>query len=379
MERRMIGMMRWSVLPLLVAPVLVLVVGCGNTGGSFSGAPEVAESEPNDTFDMADVVGTTDKSASRTAMEVVVAGSISSRGDVDLFDLGALAVGDEVFVDVNRVDGNLDGAIAIFDAEGRLVFENDDEDFSRNLFDPRGRVTIRRESARFYLAMSHSPVAARLGSYEMLVSITPDGGDASPRSQVVLLDFDGGEADDPVFGNIVVGPLDAADISQVYEGRTQELKDILVARVREAYAGYDITFVTTDDGAPPEPPFTTVLFGGFNDFAFGVADSVDLYNMDRCDDGIIFTESFMPFSFGFIPTLEELAIGIGNVAAHETGHLLGLHHTTDATELMDERSPPESLLVPQTFHDAPLAPSVYEIGTQDASLLLAEILGATGA
>jgi hypothetical protein len=342
---------------------------------SFSGTPKMAESEPNGTFESANALVSANKSASLAVREVVATGSISTRNDIDIFDLGPLKVGDEVFVDVNREDGNLDGAIAIFDAEGRLVFENDDEDSSRNQVDPIGRLTIRRESPRFYLSISHTTISTLLGSYEMLVSITPGVGNAEPRSQVVLLDFDGGEVDIRMLGTISAGPFDAADISRVYDGQTQELKKILVNRIRESYADFDITFVTTDDGALPEVPFTRVLFGGFSDIAFGVADSVDLYNLDRCDDGVIFTEVFAPFSFGFIPSLEEVAIAIGNVAAHEMGHLLGLHHTTDPTELMDEQSPPDSLLIPQSFHEAPLARSVFAIGSQDASLLLEEILG----
>jgi hypothetical protein len=76
------------------------------------------------------------------------------------------------------------------------------------------------------------------------------------------------------------------------------------------------------------------------------------------------------------PTLQQIATAIGNVATHEFGHLVGLYHTRDATEVMDITGSAQSLLRDQTLHDAPLERSVFPIGRQDPYLLLMAALGA---
>jgi len=79
--------------------------------------------------------------------------------------------------------------------------------------------------------------------------------------------------------------------------------------------------------------------------------------------------------FSVTPTVEELAVGIGNIAAHEAGHLLGLNHVSDDDALMDDRSPADAFLWDQEFMEAPLSSDIMSIGTQDAVMLLDLIVG----
>ena len=106
-----------------------------------------------------------------------------------------------------------------------------------------------------------------------------------------------------------------------------------------------------------------------------MAEGVDLYNADFCDDAIIFTESFTPSLFTGTPTALELGTAIGNVGSHEAGHLLGLNHTSDDLDLMDDRSDADAFLDDQEFKEAPLSSDIMAIGTQDGVLLLSEIVG----
>jgi hypothetical protein len=102
---------------------------------------------------------------------------------------------------------------------------------------------------------------------------------------------------------------------------------------------------------------------------------VDSYNIDACDDAIIFAESFSPDVFSFRLTAREMGIAIGNVASHEAGHLLGLNHVDDDLDLMDDRSLADAFLADQEFLDSDLSTDILPIGTQDSALLLFETLG----
>ena len=138
-----------------------------------------------------------------------------------------------------------------------------------------------------------------------------------------------------------------------------------------------MTIVSSADELPTDPTsYSTLYIGGFNLTAFGLAEAVDLYNADFCDDAIIFAESFTPDVFSYTPSAYELGVAIGNIAAHEAGHLLGLNHVDDDLALMDAASPADAFLQDQEFMVAPLHSDVLPLGVQNAPLLLYETLGA---
>jgi len=139
-----------------------------------------------------------------------------------------------------------------------------------------------------------------------------------------------------------------------------------------------VEVLTSDNPPPPGTHVLTVYMGGFSSTMFGIADNVDLYNADFCDDAIIFSESFKPQIFSADPSLMGLAEAIGNVTAHEAGHLLGLSHVDDDTAIMDDRSAADAFLADQEFKNAPLSRDIMELGTQDAVMLLTDIVGLVG-
>jgi hypothetical protein len=308
-------------------------------------------------------------------------GTVETEGDLDVFLLGALSPGDRIIVDAYTPNSALDVTIAMFDSQDRLVVNNDDrEDQGDEIRDAYMDFIVRHAGNPYYLAVSHSPFPVTsgefVGSYRVDIAVDSGIDVPQPVAQTLLLNFDGAVVNSPTLGMITLPPFDAADISQFYEGETDMIKDRIREVFEQNYARFNVTVLTTDD--PPPPPgemYSTIYFGGFNRGAFGIAEDVDLYNMDCCDDAIIFTESFTPSVFFSLPSAREMGTAIGNVGSHEAGHVLGLNHTDDDLDLMDDQSPADAFLEDQEFMEAPLSNDIMSIGTQDGVLLLDESVG----
>lgn len=341
------------------------------------GPPSMNEDagEPNDTF--------------ATAVEVsfdgsgmaALAGSIASRGDIDVFRLGAIEAGTMITVDAATSASALDITVALFDADENLVYANDDRGGSSGRgLDSYVLWTTRHTSDPYYLVVSASAFAGSVqmtGSYTIDVETVPNMGVPPAAGQTILLDFSGSMVDSPILGTFQLAPFDAARISSVYAGQTDRMKQLIADAVRQNFERFNVTVYTTDDDVALDPGTTTTVYlGGYDSQVFGLAENVDEYNVDLCDDAIIYTESFNPDEvFTFTPTVEEMAIAIGNIASHEAGHLLGLFHVSDDLALMDATSPADAFIEDQEFKRAPLSGDVVDIGSQDASALLYEIVG----
>ncbi len=337
-------------------------------GDSVSSGNDV---EPNDSFDEPVRF---EISGSGT---LTIEGQIDRARDVDVFDIGRFSPGDRLTVDFDRVDDDFSPSAAIFDGEESLFYSAQDLHGSGGP-DLSGFIkeTIRHRSARYYFAVAPRDDEPTLGFYRFDITIERGRTVPSPTSQTVFLDFDGGSPNQALLGISEVPPFDAAEIMPMYAGQEKVIKQSIIETVARSFSEFDVVIISSDDTAsPPGDNCTTILFGSDHDSALGVSVGVDAYNRDLCDDGIIFTEAFVPDAFGFAPEPEALGVAIGNVAAHEAGHLLGLNHVDDSTALMDEVSPAVHLLTDQEFKTAPLSESVFPFGQQDARTLLAEIVG----
>jgi hypothetical protein len=374
---------------LAVAALLAGLTGCGsgvgntnpptdlidcNCDGLPSSTPGQRCGEPNDMFSQAieaafDADGT-----------ACLQGTVKQKGDMDVFLIGAMNPGDRLIIDAETPDSGFDVAVAIFDAQQRLVYYNDDRGGATSRYlDAYIEWVVRHAGDSYYLVVSHSGFAYEnqfAGSY--VVDILVDGYHdiPEPAGQILLLDFDGARIDSPLLGPMTLAPFDAADIASVYQGQTETIKETIRATFEQNFERFDVTIWTTDDGPPPDgTPLSTVYFGGFNPDAFGIAEHVDLYNVDFCDDAVVFTESFSPRLFSVDPTAVEMGIAIGNIGSHEAGHLLGLNHVDDDRALMDDESVADAFLGDQEFMKAPLSSDIVPIGMQDAVLLLEETVG----
>lgn len=345
----------------------------GNVGVDPADFPNKRVSgEPNDLFDIpVDVIFD-------FAERAQLRGQISTTGDVDVYALGPLSAGARILVDVAALDRELDAAVAVFDADIRLVIENDDRDLDRLQLDPYVDHVMRYDSRDYFLAIASAPAAQTLppsiGRYEVDITLS-SAAVPQPQPQTIVLDFDGGSVTIPFDATYVVNAFDAAEISASYAGQTELLIDLIVAVVRDRFGGFGLDIRVMPDDPEPNGDYSLVLFGGYNPAAFGVSEGVDTYNFDHCDDSIIFTSSFRPTRFGRVLQLEELATTIGNVAAHEIGHLLGLNHVTGIDDLMDTTGGATTLLIDQRFMTSPLHHSIFPLGLQDSVLLLLETVG----
>ena len=364
----------WSlVLPVLLASECAPTDPPGNETPD-DGVDRTLEIEPNDSIETATPV-TFDESG-----QARLQGSISPQddtADTDFYAMGPTDAGDRIVVAVTTSDSELNAGAAVYDAEGKLfqLCTAEGADVSCD-------EVFRHQSDNYYLVVSReSFLDTSSGSYEIDVSIERGGEIPVPRPQTVLLDFRGTSTTIPNIGPVTVTPFDAGGIDPVYAGQTAIVKQAIVATVEQDFARFDMTILNSDeDSLSTDEPHSTVWFGGFDPAGLGIAlTGTDFYNADPSDDAVVFTGRFTPDLFTHAPNAEQLGVAIGNITAHEIGHLLGLSHVNESAALMNGYDAPDHLLTDQRFQSDSLAFSVFP-GLdfrlqQDAFLLLQETVG----
>ncbi len=368
---------RWPRRPEAIVPLAALLLSCC-TGCPFS-VPSATGDGDVSNLDSGD--NSTLQSASALDFNstglVTFTGSISGGFDTDLYDLGSLSPGDRVVADVQRNTGNLDAVAAIFNDAEQLVAFNDDRADDGSILDPLVDFVVRGDQGHYFLGIVSYPDSNTAGQYEITVSIVRNAGIPAPQSQIVFLDWVGGnDILVPNVGSYDLAPFSAADVGLPAD-QTAAVKTRVQAIVQSRYAGYNLIVLNSDDNAKPAAAHSTVYFGGNDRRAFAISEKIDPYNADHADDTIIFTESFRG-AFRHTPTFGEMSQALGNTTAHEIGHLLGLVHTSDCSSLMDTGCSNDRLLSVQEFKAAQLDSSVFSLGYQDAPTLLGWILGLVG-
>lgn len=343
-------------------PTAVLGGGMGNVP-----AERIEEVEPNDTFEAVSQV----PAAYATMLDV--AGFMTNIDDIDIYDLGPVVAGDRITVSVDS-ERSANLAAALFDDQHCLFVCNDDRYWQ---VDPRPQLglTVRRDSAHCYLVIAPDPAVRECrGSYTATV-LLERGTVPAPRPQTVYLSFHGAKRIAMPGRNAVDIPaFDAAFIDSSFAGRTAEMIEAIVANVRSHYAMFNVNILSSTESSVIPTDATIVYFGTYDPNYLGLADSVDRYNADLTQKAIVFTDTFSMF-MPLQPSLSQMALAIANVASHEAGHLLGLEHTRQWTDLMDTTGPAQTLLTMQAFETAPLYEEVFPIGWQDGVLQLAETVG----
>ena len=197
------------------------------------------------------------------------------------------------------------------------------------------------------------------------------------RRQIVWLNF-AGATDVKVnqrFPALSFEPFDSSMLGGLYQNETAEIKQMIIDTLERTYADYDIEIVSSDDAVRPDEPHSVIHFGGYEEGLLGVAESVDANNTDRGDEAIVYVENFDTY-WDYEPPPSVLGTVIGNVAAHELRHLLGLHHACEPSNIMTIAPRSHWALAGRQYvlHDY-LDPNIFPIGRMDAPGLLFRALG----
>lgn len=353
--------------------VATIGLGCGSTTFAPMGFPMMPptpatihmENGPNNFFQTAQLIDLNNGPQG-------IIGEIDSVVDVDVYDLGAVEVGDLI---IAQLDPGDTGVMALFDETGALLLVND----HRNVFLGRVEVfieiVIRRPGDSCYLAVATTPGFGGISQYTIVAYKVPNQSLPVSYSATVILVFEetwtihiGSRA------TISISDFDGADISPVFENDTQQIMDLVVSNVRIHFAAYDVEVLSTHEGSSVEPWDTKLYFGGYDASILGLAEGVDEFNTTSGQSAIVFVETFSAF-MRLQPTVAEIAHALSNVASHEIGHLLGLIHTADMEAVTDVTASLNSLLIPQTFRRSAIHDTVFPIGAQDAHQMLIDNVG----
>lgn len=343
--------------------------GRRNTLGlaTLSSTPTFQESADNNLFERADLI-------SVGGDPQIIAGSISTVGDVDVYDLGPAQVGDRIIVRMTA-DASLNAAIALFDDTGTSVLINDHRNVYLGVREPFIDYVFRRPMQSCYVAVSATPGYPSFGDYVLSASRFANVTPSPHRPDTVLLVFAGAEA--VTIGTrapIDVPAFNAADIDAVYRNQTERMIRGIVSHVRQDFVGLNVTVYSTSEGTVFDGEMTRVFFGAFDPGLLGVAEGVDEFNATRAQNAIVFTNTFQVFS-QLNPSVEQVAQAIANVASHEIGHLLGLVHTADPECIMDVTASLNQLLIDQHFRRGAIYSMVFPIGFQDSVRYLLDAIG----
>jgi len=222
-------------------------------------------------------------------------------------------------------------------------------------------------------AVAVSQLAGSLGgSYTLEIQAFRPPLDGMQRKQKIFVDFDGATVNAGAFvpglGIVTLSPLAAflpafglaaSDEDALIDGILGVLHDRLVAEIGSLGLSSDFALEIRnsrdhEDTFGREPDVSRLIIGGSiaesGIATIGIAESIDVGNFADRESALVLLDFLADFSSS-VPLApgalrrDMVATGIGNLAAHEAGHMLGNFHTSNASELvnvMDEGGLPES-------------------------------------
>jgi hypothetical protein len=283
----------------------------------------------------------------------------------ELVDLGPSVAGDHWTFFLQSASMTDDAiVIALFD--GDLVLQSRSRITARNML----QHVLRHNTQQLYAGLQSSR-AARFA----LVAARRQVAVPAPQGQIVWLNFSGAAGlrinTQPA---VSFGPFEARAVDPAYAGQSELMMAEITRTLRDLYSGFDVTILSSAETPEPGAPHSTIHFGGYDSAYLGVGETIDRYNANPADQAIVYTQSFARYATMAL-TAEEMARMIGNTAGHELGHLLGLVHTRGSDNVMDDTRTAWELAAESFVAPAPLAETVFPVGVEDATAVLAETVG----
>lgn len=293
--------------------------------------------------------------------------SVDAPDEIQTYALGPMSPGDRISIQaVPLANSRLDPVVAIFDAEMNWVHYNDDRHYYNRQIDALIDFVSTTYSDDCFVVVASSPRAESVGELDLFITRETGNTPRPPARQAIYLEFEGQS-------NVVIGrrnpvnvpAFDASSIAEELAGYTDVLIEGVTARVRADFAPFNVPVYSSRYDARPSIPHTTIYFGSEDPGLLGLSDSIDTQNKYDVQEAIVFVDSFDLF-LAASPTTQEWVDVLANVASHEIGHLLGLHHTADPREIMDTTADLVQMLKRQTFHRARLHDETFAVGYQDS-------------
>jgi len=177
-------------------------------------------------------------------------GTVTQNDGYKLFDLGQCAAGQRWTL---SADGVLSSSFLV-------VLLDENYDLLKRTIVSSGTPLehITRGPTTMYAGVAPS-FGRSGGDFRFTVRHVADMGPPRPQAQVEWVNFGGGSSVQihgaspttfPAFSGSLLGDS--------YDGHTTELKTAILDAMYEDYAGYNLVILTSDEGPPPEGPYSTL-------------------------------------------------------------------------------------------------------------------------